>query len=86
MLITRLLGGYDMNNEGKKKYFYLIIGYLGLLLTVLAIVRYITIIQDTLGQALAVMGSILLISFLRFAENKIGVTTKEKAIFSILIL
>ncbi|MBC5638748.1 hypothetical protein H8S33_18420 [Ornithinibacillus sp. BX22] len=72
-----------MNNEGKKKYVYLIIGYLGLLLTVLAIVRYITIIQDTLGQALAVMGSILLISFLRFAENKIGVTTREKAIFSI---
>lgn len=64
----------------------MIIGYLGLLLTVLAIVRYITIIQDTLGQALVVMGSLLLISFLRFAENKIGVTTKEKAIFSIVFV
>lgn len=38
-----------MNDENKKKYLRLVIGYSGLLLVGLAAVRHITVIQDTIG-------------------------------------
>lgn len=70
-----------MNEDSKKKYLHLVIGYSGLILIVLAALRVQSVIQDTVGYALIGFGYICLVIYFKFADNKIGVTTKEKIIF-----
>ncbi|MBP1950881.1 hypothetical protein [Virgibacillus litoralis] len=72
-----------MNEEKKKKYLYLLMGYLGFLLMGFGIARYISVVQDTIGLALTMFGYIFLVTFFGFVENKIGVTKKETIIFRI---
>lgn len=72
-----------MNEDSKKNYFHLVIGYSGLLLIGLAVLRFISVTQDTVGYTLTMFGYICLVTYFKFADNKIGVTTKEKVIFRI---
>lgn len=66
--------------DGKKNhYFYIIIGYIGALLILIAGIRYILIIDDIIGRALITFGIILILSSLRFMESKF-LTVKEKRI------
>jgi hypothetical protein len=62
---------------------HLVIGYSGLILIGLAELRFISVIHDTVGYALTMFGYLCLANYFMFAEDKIGVTTKEKVIFRI---
>lgn len=72
-----------LNDEKRKKYLYLLIGYLGFLLMGLGIARYVSVAQDTLGFALTMFGFIFLAILFELIEKKIGVTKKETTIFRI---
>ncbi|NIK12582.1 hypothetical protein [Alkalibacillus almallahensis] len=70
-------------DEQQKKYFHLFIGYFGLLLIGLAILRHLAILQDTVGYALTMFGYISLCIYVQYADNKIGASTKEKIFFRV---
>ncbi|WP_430787380.1 hypothetical protein VBD025_16300 [Virgibacillus flavescens] len=70
-----------MTDENRNKYFYLVIGYAGLLLVGLGGLRYSIVLDDSFGYAITFMGYLCLAGYIRFADNKIGVTKKEKIIF-----
>jgi hypothetical protein len=70
-----------MSEDKKKQYFYMTIGYSGLLLIVIAGLRYIMIFHDSIGQALTFFGYLCLVSYFRYLDNKRLATLKEKLIF-----
>lgn len=72
-----------MTEDNNKKYFYLILGYLGILLILFAIVRYVSTVEDTIGLVLAIFGSICISTFFDFSEKQIGITTKVRIIIRI---
>jgi hypothetical protein len=80
--------GCLLSDETNEKYIYLIVGYAGLLLIGIAILRSlsVSVIQDTLDYALTMFGYIFLLSYFKFADDKIGATKKEKAFFRISLL
>jgi hypothetical protein len=49
-------------------------------------VRSLSVIQDTVDYALTMFGYIFLLSYFKFADDKIGATKKEKAFFRISLL
>ncbi|QUG41242.1 hypothetical protein KD050_18485 [Psychrobacillus sp. INOP01] len=63
----------------KNHYFYIVIGYLGILLISIAGLRYILIIDDVIGCGLIMFGLIFIVSNLRFTESKL-LTVKERRI------
>lgn len=66
-----------------KKYLHLIVGYTGLLLIGIAILRSLSVFLDTIGYALTMIGYFFISFYFKFADEKIGATKKEKAIFRI---
>ncbi|WP_404469613.1 hypothetical protein [Sutcliffiella horikoshii] len=70
-----------MNNERNKKYIYLFAGYAGLLFIGVSILRNLLFFQDTVGYVLTTFGYIFLVSYIKFADDKIGATKREKIIF-----
>ncbi len=79
-----------MNDQKKSLYFYMTVGYIGLLLIGLAAMRYISVLHDTLGQSFALFGFIFVITYLRYTEKKMGVSKREfiisKVIFVVVFL
>ena len=65
----------------KNHYFYIVIGYIGTLLILIAGLRYILIIDDVIGRGLITFGLIFILSSLRFMESKF-LTVKERRIAS----
>jgi hypothetical protein len=70
-----------MSEDKKKQYFYMTIGYSGLLLIAIAGLRYFMVFHDSIGQALTFFGYICLVSYFRYVDNKWFATLKEKLIF-----
>ncbi|RXI96597.1 hypothetical protein DS745_23130 [Anaerobacillus alkaliphilus] len=54
----------------KNHYFYIVIGYIGVLLILIAGLRYILIMSDVIGRGLITFGLIFILSTLRFMEYK----------------
>jgi hypothetical protein len=63
----------------KNHYFYIVIGYLGAFLILIAGLRYILIIDDVTGRGLITFGLIFILSSLRFMVSKF-LTVKERRI------
>lgn len=63
----------------KNHYFYIIIGYIGTLLILIAGIRYILITDDVIGNGLIFFGLIFILNSLNFMESKF-LTVKEKRI------
>ncbi|MFI8684891.1 hypothetical protein [Rossellomorea sp. NPDC077527] len=72
-----------MKEEQARKHMYLILGYSGLLLIGLAILRNLSVVNDHVGYGLTMFGYLLLVSYFKFADDKIGATRKEKAFYRI---
>jgi hypothetical protein len=72
-----------MNDENQIKYLYLLLGYTSILLIIFSLVKYMSIIQDNTGIALAILGAVFLGSFLDFEEKKMGISVNAKVIFRI---
>ncbi|MGM0852754.1 MAG: hypothetical protein ACQEWI_09110 [Bacillota bacterium] len=72
-----------MKDEQAKKYIHLVLGYTGLLLIGIAILRNLSVIQDTVGYALTMFGYFFLVTYFKYADHKMGATKKEKAFFRI---
>ncbi|WP_077622674.1 hypothetical protein [Sediminibacillus massiliensis] len=76
-----------MTDEKKTLYFYMSVGYTGLLFVALAAMRYTSYINDSLGYAMVLFGFLMVISYVRFLEKKLGLTKMEfvvsKAVFVI---
>jgi hypothetical protein len=74
--------GCLLSDETNEKYIYLIVGYAGLLLIGIAILRSlsVSVIQDTLDYALTMFGYILLIPILNLLMIKL-VPLKRKRHF-----
>lgn len=66
-------------DKKKNYYFYIVIGYIGTLLILIAGLRYILIIEDIIGRGLIMFGLIFILSSLRFMESKF-LTVKERRI------
>jgi hypothetical protein len=78
-----------MSDETNEKYIYLIVGYAGLLLIGIAISRSLSVLLehlDPVDYGLTMFGYIFLVSYFRFADDKIGASKKEKAFFRISLL
>ncbi|SET71165.1 hypothetical protein SAMN05216389_12231 [Oceanobacillus limi] len=73
-----------MQEELKKrdrKYLYLIVGYSGITLIGITVLRYLATVYDTFGQGLFMFGYLLLVSYFKFADDRIGATTIDKIAF-----
>ncbi|KPB06023.1 hypothetical protein [Bacillus sp. CHD6a] len=70
-----------MSEEKNKRYIYLLAGYGGLLFLGVAILRNLLFFQDTQGYVLTTFGYIFLVSYVKFADDKIGATKREKILF-----
>ncbi|MCR8847952.1 hypothetical protein NQ095_05995 [Rossellomorea sp. SC111] len=72
-----------MKEEQAKKHIYLIMGYSGLLLIGLAVFRNLSVEKDHVEYGFLTFGSLFLIVYFKFADDKIGATKKEKAFYRI---
>ncbi|WP_201712793.1 hypothetical protein [Rossellomorea arthrocnemi] len=72
-----------MKEEQARKHMHLILGYSGLLLIGLAILRNLSVARDHVGYGLTMFGYLFLVSYFKFADDKIGATRKEKAFYRI---
>jgi hypothetical protein len=63
----------------KNHYFYIVIGYIGALLILIAGLRYILITDDVIGRGLIMFGLIFILNSLSFMESKF-LTVKERRI------
>lgn len=75
------MGRCLLKEERNKKYLYLLAGYGGLMFLGVAILRNLLFFQDTLGYVLTTFGYIFLVSYVKFADEKIGATKRDKIIF-----
>ncbi|WP_345240627.1 hypothetical protein [Pontibacillus salipaludis] len=75
-----------MNEEKKSLYFYMMLGYTGLLLIGLATMRQISVIQDFQGQAFGIVGLVLVWAYVRFMEKKLGISNKEFIISKVIFV
>ncbi|WP_138420845.1 hypothetical protein [Aquibacillus sediminis] len=75
-----------MNDEKKSLYFYMTIGYIGLLLIGLAAMRYISVFNDTLGLNFVLFGFIFVTEYLRFLGKKLGISKKESNISKAILI
>ncbi|WP_053217566.1 hypothetical protein [Virgibacillus senegalensis] len=65
-------------NERKTLYFYLGLGYTGLLLTGLGALRFISIYHDKTGHAFSLFAFMMLSAYIRYTERKLEVGSKVK--------
>lgn len=70
-----------MSDEKKKLYLNMLFGYLGLLLLLLAGLRYILITEDATGRALMTFSVMCLGIYFRYVESKLLTNRKEKFVF-----
>ncbi|MEH7108141.1 hypothetical protein [Bacillus sp. JJ1764] len=70
---------WQLVDRKKNQYFYIVMGYIGTLLILIAVLRYILIIDDVIGRGLMTFGLIFILSSLRFMETKF-LTVKERRI------
>ncbi|SHG79053.1 hypothetical protein [Ornithinibacillus halophilus] len=70
-----------MGEDKKKKYLAMTAGYIGMLLLGLAILRIIDVFQDLLTQSLALFAYLLIVSYFKLADEKIGATSRDKMLF-----
>lgn len=63
----------------KNHYFYIIIGYIGTLLILIAGIRHILITDDVIGNGLIFFGLIFILNSFNFIESKF-LTVKERRI------
>ncbi|QST00980.1 hypothetical protein IMZ31_05255 [Pontibacillus sp. ALD_SL1] len=75
-----------MNDEKKSLYFYMTLGYTGLLLIGLATMRLISVIHDSQGQAFGIFGLLLVWAYVRFMEKKLGISNKEFIISKVIFV
>ncbi|QTM97949.1 hypothetical protein ERJ70_00575 [Sediminibacillus dalangtanensis] len=64
--------------EEKNLYFYLGLGYTGLLLTGLGAVRFIAVYLDPIGQSFSLFGFLMLSAYIRYTERKLEVGKKAR--------
>lgn len=69
-----------MKEEKKNLYVYIVIGYLAILLLTIAAMKFKFLNDDNTGFLIIVFGYLLMISFIRFMERKIGVSQKGRII------
>ncbi|ASN06430.1 hypothetical protein [Virgibacillus necropolis] len=71
-----------MNKEKKKKnaYVYIVISYLGILLIAIAAMRVTVFNDDRIGFFITIFSYLLLISFIRSLERKIGFSSRTRII------
>jgi hypothetical protein len=65
-----------VSKPDKRYYTYSVLGYAGLVLLAVVMFRLTTFHQDTLGFSLTLIGLLLIINYLRFLEEKTGITGK----------
>ncbi|QHE51563.1 hypothetical protein [Pontibacillus sp. HMF3514] len=70
----------------KEIYFYLSLGYAGLLFFGIAMFRYMIVFDDTLGQAFCFFGVLLIAAFIRFVERRLGVSIKESNVTKVIFI
>ncbi len=70
-----------MSEEKKRLYLSMVFGYLGILLLLIAGLRYILIIDDVAGRSLMTFSVICLGIYFRYVESKMLSSTKEKLVF-----
>ncbi|MBP1949630.1 hypothetical protein [Virgibacillus litoralis] len=75
-----------MDLEKKRLYFQMVIGNMGVLLLGLAMLRYLSEFHDSLGQGLVLFGLIFVLIYMRFLEDKAGVTRKESNLSKIILV
>ncbi|KGP92394.1 hypothetical protein N780_01865 [Pontibacillus chungwhensis BH030062] len=75
-----------MKSEKKSLYFYMSVGYLGLLLVGLAAMRFIAVFHDSTGQAYALFGFLLVVIYIRFVEKKLGISNKEFILGKVILI
>ncbi|GGD14176.1 hypothetical protein [Pontibacillus salipaludis] len=75
-----------MNDEKKNLYFYMTLGYTGLLLIGLATMRLLSVIHDFQGQAFGIGGFLLVWAYVRFMEKKLGISNKEFIISKVIFV
>ncbi|WP_027964701.1 hypothetical protein [Halalkalibacillus halophilus] len=75
-----------MDDESRKKYIHLVVGYTGHLLIGLAVLRSLSVLQDTAAYGLTMFGYILLCIYFQFADTKIGATKLDKVIFRVSLI
>lgn len=75
-----------MKSRNLKKYFFMIIGHIGLLFLGLGMMRYFVVFEDSVGQWLILFGILFVSNLIGFLEHKAGVTTKESLISSTLLV
>jgi hypothetical protein len=71
-----------MSGERKKVYFNIFIGYIGIFLILIAGLRYIILLNDSLGETLIWLGLICIGNYFRFVESKLISTKKGKRIIN----
>ncbi|SET37911.1 hypothetical protein SAMN05216389_11018 [Oceanobacillus limi] len=75
----------QLYEERFKKYFNLIIGYIGLLLTGLATLQFVTTFHDTTSRIQIILGFMLVMTYFSFSNKGIG-TTKVRNMFRIIFI
>ncbi|WP_209365489.1 hypothetical protein [Sediminibacillus dalangtanensis] len=70
-----------MTEEKKKLYFYTGLGYIGVFLVAFIGLRFI-LASDFIGQFLALLTILALVSYIRYAESELPFTRKEKRVFT----
>ncbi|MFS0673512.1 hypothetical protein [Ornithinibacillus sp. 179-J 7C1 HS] len=70
-----------MNEENRKKYLHLFLGYLAMLLIGVAMLRQVAIYDDSLGMGLTLLGLVFLVSYFNFTEVKMGITKTQRMLF-----
>ncbi|RSL30737.1 hypothetical protein D7Z54_24175 [Salibacterium salarium] len=68
-----------MEEEKKEYYFYFVLGYIGILLIVLAMLRVSITLGDDLGGFLAISGIALLINYVNYLETQTGTDKKARS-------
>ncbi|MDQ0298334.1 hypothetical protein J2S78_000742 [Salibacterium salarium] len=68
-----------MEEEKKEYYFYFTLGYIGILLILLAALRVTIILDDDLGGILVFLGIGLLINYVNYLERQTGTDKKARS-------
>lgn len=75
-----------MDLEKKRLYFQMVIGNVGVLLLGLSMLRYLSEFHDSLGQGLVLFGLIFVLIYMRFLEDKAGITRRESNLSKIILV
>ena len=74
------------NNENRSMYINLIVGTIGLIMIGLGIIRYFTLINDSQGYLLTLIGYALVNGYIFYLEKKAGISNRIVWIQSIVAI